>query len=194
MTTIARSSRGPHTFSERKATQLAAYLLKRTGQRMRHVKLVKLIYLIDRLALQRRGYPVSGDRYFNLPKGPVVSEILNLAKEDSDRDEGIWSGSISRINAYEVRLENDPGMDELAPFETAIADEIMEQFGQMDWGRLIEYCHGLPEFVDPVAEEDGQKRLPLPVVDVLRATGAKQERIEEYERRAAADAFMASLG
>jgi uncharacterized phage-associated protein len=63
-------------FNERKATQAAAYLLKRRGGKMSYMKLIKLLYFADRVALSRFGRPITTDRYVSMDRGPVLSHIL----------------------------------------------------------------------------------------------------------------------
>jgi len=54
-------------FNEAKATQAAALLLKLRGGRMNYMKLIKLLYLVDRTALIRWGRPVTFDSYCSMP-------------------------------------------------------------------------------------------------------------------------------
>ena len=50
-------------FNIGKATEAACLFLERAGGRMNIMKLVKLLYLLDRLSLDRRGIPVVGGDY-----------------------------------------------------------------------------------------------------------------------------------
>lgn len=63
---------GNHLFNERKVTHMAAYFLKQGGGQMSHLKLMKLLYLADREAMRRSGFPMSGDRLVSMPHGPVL--------------------------------------------------------------------------------------------------------------------------
>ena len=45
---------------------------------MNTMKLVKLMYLLDRLSLDRRGVRVAGGDYLSTRNGPVTSELLDL--------------------------------------------------------------------------------------------------------------------
>ena len=70
-------------FDERKTTEAAvALLLMEHSRRMDRVRLMKLLYLADRLSLERHDVPVCGDAYYSLPHGPVLTTALNLAKEE----------------------------------------------------------------------------------------------------------------
>ncbi|MCX6925812.1 MAG: Panacea domain-containing protein, partial [Verrucomicrobia bacterium] len=61
-----------------KATEAGCLFLERAGGRMNIMKLVKLMYLLDRLSLDRRGVPVAGGDYLSMRNGPVTSELLDL--------------------------------------------------------------------------------------------------------------------
>lgn len=60
-------------YREEKATEAAARLLKLRGGAMSHMKLIKLLYLLDREAYVRWGRPVTYDTYVSMPHGPVLS-------------------------------------------------------------------------------------------------------------------------
>src|SRR5229473_6211455 len=102
-------------FNERKTTQAASLFLKHGGGRMNYMKLIKLLYLADRGAFLRWGRPVSGDRYFSMKLGPVLSVVHDLITEvPCPGEETIWSQHISPPSNYEVELKADPGSDELS--------------------------------------------------------------------------------
>ena len=65
-------------FDERKAAQAAVYLIKKRSDQINYMKLNKLLYLADRKALFEAGQPITGDRMVSMPKGPVLSDILDL--------------------------------------------------------------------------------------------------------------------
>ena len=38
------------------------------------MRFIKLMYLSDRKAMELYGFPISGDHYFSMNKGPVLSQ------------------------------------------------------------------------------------------------------------------------
>lgn len=68
-------------FDEHKATQAAAYLLRRGGGRMRYMKLIKLLYLADRTALIETGSPITGDRFVAMKLVPCAQPCPRLDQE-----------------------------------------------------------------------------------------------------------------
>jgi len=61
-------------FTIAKATEAACLLLEKSGGQINIMKLVKLMYLLDRFSLDRRGVPVTGGDYLSMRNGPVTSE------------------------------------------------------------------------------------------------------------------------
>ena len=86
-------------FDPQKATEVAALLLRYENGSINMLKLVKLVYLLDRGS-----------------NGPVTSEILDLVNSGLLwHCDSTWAEFISaRANHF---LEKDPGTDNLSQFE-----------------------------------------------------------------------------
>ncbi len=97
---------------------------------MSYMKLLKLLYLVDREALLRWGRPVSTDRYVSMDRGPVLSKTLDLINEGAEDNIGrIWAKYISSpLGDHEVELvQPDPPNDELSRAEEKLITEIFEK-------------------------------------------------------------------
>lgn len=57
-----------------------AYILYLNGKSMNYTKLIKELYFSDREALRTKGFSITGDIYYSMKKGPVLSNLLNLIK------------------------------------------------------------------------------------------------------------------
>ena len=181
-------------FNERKATQLASRLLQYVeGRPYNRLALIKLIYLVDRMAFDRRGMAVSTDVYYSLPHGPIVSEILNLAKGESGREEGFWSQHIRPSGQYDVVLAEATAYDDLSEFEMNLADEVFGQYGSLTWQEIRDLSHDLPEYVEPSEDECGERRVRLSVGDILRAMKKTDDEIERAQENLKAQAVLDSL-
>src|SRR5258708_7325249 len=66
------------SFNKPKTVQLVGKLITLSGGQINKMKLIKLMYLIDREALVRWGEPITGDRMLSIPYGPVLSNTLDL--------------------------------------------------------------------------------------------------------------------
>ncbi len=140
------------TFDEVKTTQAAAHLLKLGGRKMSYLKLLKLLYFVDREALNRWGRPVTFDRYFSMRHGQVLSNTLDLIDDGvppGEEDKSYWLNHISVPENFDVKLKKEAPTDELSEAEIALIDEIFKKYGHLDKWQLRDLHHKLPEYVDP---------------------------------------------
>ena len=165
-------------FQEDKATQVAAELLRLRGGKMSYMKLLKLMYLVDRTALIRWGRPVTYDSFVSMRHGPVLSRTLDLINEQPPPDKlSTWNQIISAPHEYDVKLLDDCPTSELSEAEIKVTREIDAQYGGLDKWELVKVLHDeLPEWENP-----GDSALPIDYRDVLVAGGKKNPDIEEIE-------------
>jgi len=177
-------------FREEKAAQAAARLLKLRGGKMSHLKLIKLMYLVDREALVRWGRPVTHDSYFSMPHGPVLSFTLDRINEPEGSEGAYWHTLIGPKQDNEVSLvTEDVPADQLSPAEEELIDRIFAEYGQMSRWQLRDVTHRLPEWQDPRGSS-----VRIDPADILRHEGFPEEDIneiaEELEESAIADAIL----
>lgn len=151
-------TRTPAYFDERKASQAAAFLLFRAGGRLPVIKLIKLMYLAERLSLKRYGETLTGDRLVAMPHGPVLSYTYDLIQGAYEPSAGGWDTWVSDRAGHDVEL-NDKSMirspedDLLALSESdlEVLSEVWGEFGHWDRFRLRDFTHSgaCPEWTDP---------------------------------------------
>lgn len=170
-------------FDAAKATEVACLFLQKAGRRMNIMKLVKLVYLLDRLSLDRRGIPVVGGDYLSMRNGPVTSELLDLINAGRllGDPETRWEQCISDRRNHEVQLESMPEREHVSDVEVALLDEIWAEHGDKDQWQLVEWCHRhCPEWT-PVSRGCA----PIAVERIANALGRGPEVIERLRREAA---------
>lgn len=177
-------------FSEEKATQVAARLLKLRGGTMSHLKLIKLLYLAERESLVRFGAPLTHDRYVSMPHGPVLSATLDRINEHEIYEGGYWDSHITPKHDNEVSLRDRDAIPNelLSPAEEALLDEIFERYGHLGRWDLVKFTHTLPEWTDPKGSS-----LPIRPADILLAEGYTEEDIAEMRSNWDEVAYAASL-
>lgn len=178
-------------FDVTKATEVACQFLNREGGAANVMKLVKLVYLLDRLSLARRGIPVVGGAYFSLPNGPVTSELLDLT--NSGRLWGVadcrWEEFITDRQNHEVAMVKEAQLaprDLLSDSEIDLIDEIYLDHGGRDQWQLRRWCHEHCEEWTPLAQ--GRERIPLE--RVARAVGKTDEQVARLTEEAAELSFL----
>lgn len=159
--------------AEKLATQIAARLLERHGRRMKYLKLIKLLYIIDRESLRQYGYPLTGDEYYSLPHGPIVSEIQDLITDDPEFVRSDHWKSYIKTESNDVILEKQPSTNLISSAATKIIEEVDDEYGGYDRWELSRITEGFPEYEDP-----GKSRIPITYEDILKAVG-KSEKAEE---------------
>lgn len=162
-------------FDERKAAQIAAWFLNEAGARMPHLKLMKLMYLAEREAMKRHGFPLTGDRFVCMPHGPVLSQTLNhINGYDESQPDGGWDSWVSDKANFCVQVRKPvtrEALDELSDDDLAVLETVWMEFGAMDKWQIRDYTHKhCPEWEDP-----DQSSTPLPYIKVLRAVGYDAE-------------------
>ncbi len=129
-------------FNITKGTEVACQFLQREEGRMNIMKLAKLVYLLDRLSLSKRGIPVVGGVYFSMPNGPVTSELLDLINSGCLWGEHCrWEEFISDRRDHEIALRKVPECEHLSEAELELIDQIYQQFGSKDQWELRDWCH-----------------------------------------------------
>ena len=120
-------------FNEEKATELAACMLSWGGS-MKFIKLLKLIYLADREALDREGHSISTDRWVSMKHGPVPIQTYNLIHQEDDPDRHpVWNQYIENQADYCIGLKKEMGINHLSEAERAVAEDVWKQYGHLPY-------------------------------------------------------------
>lgn len=155
-------------FNEKRSTQAAAFLIKRNDNVLNYMKLIKLLYLVDRAALLKWQQPITGDKYYSLPKGPIVSNILDkICNRPNPEAPDFWSSIIrkSDTDCYAVTTISDVEYDELSKRELKLLEHMDERFKKLSQWDMVDYCHkNLPEWKDPNGSSD-----QITIADIFNA-------------------------
>lgn len=143
------------SYDERKTAQAAAFLLRHSGGTMKYIKLLKLLYLAERLSYQRYGVPLTGDILVSMKNGPVLSSTYDHIKGEMRGREDGWDRYVADKADYMVGLTKEAhglaesGLGELSESDIEVLDEVWKKFGNMKPFDLVEYTHTLPEWQKP---------------------------------------------
>lgn len=167
-----------YRYHQERATQTAAYLLKRRGGRMSYLKLLKLMYLADRRALLEQGRPITFDRYVSMDHGPVLSQTYNLiVAEEAPEAHSYWREFVSEpLPGYEVSLRKDAPTGALSLNQVEVLDDVFAEYGHLGRWELVRITHTLPEWEDPRGSS-----VPIALRDILRGGGMEDEEADAVE-------------
>lgn len=147
---------------------------------MYYLKLIKLMYLIDREGLLRWGWSMTRDRYVSMDNGCVLSTTKNIITEER-LGESYWKRFISPPKNWQVQLIAEPEVDAMSEAEIELIEEQYKKFQEMfgRWGaddrwKLAEYTHSLPEWKDPKGSS-----LPIEYEEVLSGAQVPEDQIRK---------------
>lgn len=186
-------------FNERKAAQMAAFYLQKNGGRLPILKLMKLLYLADRLAMDWYERPISGDRMVAMPRGPVLSQTLDLMNGNRPCAQDGWPAWIADRESYEVGLQpakaqtTADDLTALSDAEVEVLNHVWSDFGHMGKYDLVDYTHDrCAEWKDP----NGSSR-PISYEEVFMALGREaghaEEAAQDLESHNSVDRIFARL-
>ncbi len=153
-------------FRSRKAAQLCAYFGGKSAGTIEKLKLIKLLYFMERKFLSENHHPMLFDEYYSLPHGPICSSTLNGI--DGIIHGEIWDNYIARNGNVVVAMKylSRDDLDEVSDAELAVVDDIWRDFGQMTASQLRNYSHeNCPEYTETTG------RIPISYKQILRAVG-----------------------
>lgn len=164
--------------SDQKVAQMAAFFLCRRGGTMSYLKLMKLMYLADREAINRFNRPISDDSMVSMKHGPVLSRTLDLMKQRIQSDD--WSQWITKPThefdlSLEIEVKDWDVLDELSIADLSVLEAIWQEFGHLNRFQLRDYTHQhLPEWQDP-----GHSSQPIDAHKLLQALGRNEHQANE---------------
>lgn len=152
-------------YDSEKAVQCIDYFVEQEGGRIEKLKVIKLLYLADRLSLAKRDKPLIFDEYFSMRHGPVTSASLNgINGEIADP---AWKKIELLKDNRSIISKDSSDRDRLSKADLRILTETWEEFGKMSASQIRAWTHdNCPEY----SEVEGG-RLPISLDEILRAVG-----------------------
>ncbi len=172
-------------FNEKKAAQTAAFFLIRANSALAVLKLMKLMYLAERLSFQNYGEGLVGDRLVSMPHGPVLSITHNYMNGELASSIDGWDSWIADRAGHMLSLKDAKlhtvvtDLLELSDADIGVLETTWLQFGHMSGWQLREYTHlHCPEWKDP----DGSM-IPMKPEELFAALDLSAQQSAEYVDR-----------
>lgn len=182
-------------FSEKKAAQIAAFFIYRNGGKAELLKLIKLMYFAERRSFAEYGEPMTGDQYYSLDHGPILSKTLDHINNFVDSAPGGWETWIQDREDHflALRVEGDPidRLTQLSDADLEVLEATWKEYGHYTASELRNLSHELcEEWEDPEGS-----RLPISYSRILRCVGyedreVRQELLERIKSQKAIDMFL----
>lgn len=161
------------------------YLLSLNEGHINYTKLIKLLYIADRETFNEFGFTITGDQYYALHNGPILSKLYDLIQKKAQAAlQAKWDNYFYK-DGYEL-LGDKLGrpVQELSEIEMEKIKEIDERYKQYSYSRMIDLIHD-PDFC-PEWEDPGTSSTSISLYDILIKYGKKdaetaQQIVEEYQ-------------
>lgn len=159
-------------YSEKKAAQIAAFFIYRNGGQAEILKLIKLMYFAERQSFKEYGEPMTGDTYFSLPHGPILSTTLDHINNLVESGPGGWEHWIQdRDNHFlSIRYDGNPieSLTILSDADLEVLETTWQKYGHYSASQLRQLSHQLEEWEDPEGS-----RIPISYERILKCVGHK---------------------
>lgn len=155
-------------FPTRKAAQAAAVLLKQAGGRMRYLKLLKLMYIADRVSLKEIMRPLIGGKHVAMKNGPLHSTACDLVR--GVEVEPMWHDFV-QTQDYDAVLVNDPGDSDLSEYEVDLLTRVAKEYRDVDEWDVVRLTHEFPEWRKAYPDPGANTSRQITLHDILDAIG-----------------------
>lgn len=159
---------------------MTSFFVGKQGGSINILKLMKLLYLSDRLSLEKYEEPITWDQMVSMDNGPVLSETLNYINGFKSPDlQSKWQEWVQDRANNQVSLSKSftrDDLDYLSDADIEILNEVWDSFGHMNQWQLCDYTHEhCPEWKDPKGSS-----VKFDYEDVLRELGKTSKEVRDY--------------
>jgi hypothetical protein len=131
-----------------KTLAATGYLLSLGGGSCSILKLVKMLYYADRMALECWHRTITGDMFCSLPEGPIVSTAYDLMKGNGEKHlQKKWFAFIHPRQGNTIALKQMPDTGFLSQAERETLEASFNKIFPMS--NVSAWMHTFPEWEDP---------------------------------------------
>lgn len=182
----------PDWFETRKAAQVTAFFAKKAGGEINILRVTKLVYLADRLSMEKRDHPITGDNFVSMPFGPVNTYTYSYMKGVAPVRNNEWAEFVGSERWHKLPLARDiriEDLDELSRADIKILEETWAAYKDVeDQFELADFTHRFcPEWRNPNGSS-----LPIDFATVYTRL-KKSDPVDLAEQIQAERAFAASV-
>ena len=161
-----------------KLIQIVGYILSKNAASINYTKLIKLLYLADRQAIKESNVSITGDKYYSLDNGPVLSGLYDLIKGTypDSASQNLWNIRFAKDGYNIVLLTDRLPFSKLSDFEKSILDEIDTRYKDASYSEMIDIVHDsavCPEWQNPYGS-----RIEIEKKTILEKLGRTPEEID----------------
>lgn len=175
--------------------QIVGWLLKLNNGSMNYIKLVLLIYIVDKKALKDYNYSISNDDIVLMKNGPVLCNTYNLIKHTNENAD---IQGLNEWNKYFVKTGYDLSFKEnikdkinnilsddvlwLSDADIKIIEEVYRQYKDYTYSDIINLMHDEAEFPEikwKQADMDSTG-IPIDFITLMKSLNKSDDTIREF--------------
>jgi uncharacterized phage-associated protein len=160
-------------FDWRKAVSAVSYLVERTNDTLYII--MKMMYLADKVHLNRYGRFIAGDWYVAMKKGPVPSQTYDLLTKlrEGTSDNSAAVSSIRVLPDYQIQTIDRQNYDELSDSDIECLDEIINTYKRIGKWAIRDMSHDEVWEKSWTAKSFWSKRAPMPMDAIAEHVGGE---------------------
>jgi len=172
-------------FNSEKAIEAAAVIARREGKRITRLRLLKLLYIADRMLLKQRGRPLLGSKVVAMDNGPLHSDVYDMIKGEHVATPR-WSRYFTNDGSRDVILTQEPDTANLSRNEIEMLHQVVDMHSHVDDWKLSTLTHEFPEWIN-VYQEGTSK--PIELESIIDGIGREEDRESILQDIADTEAF-----
>lgn len=111
------------------------------------LKVCKLLFYADKEHLLRYGRPIVGDRYYQLPYGPIPTRGLDILRGKSlPAEEALLEKYVSVVDA-KIFPKRNPDKKVFSKSDLEIMEDICSRYGHLSANQLMRLSHKEPSYI-----------------------------------------------
>jgi len=115
------------------------FFANKNGNTIERMRLMKLLWLSDRLHLNKYGRLILKDRYKALPNGPIPSQSMNISN--------VGVPGVIEIDKFNIIANKEFDETYFSKSDITIMNYVWERFKNVDSFRFSDYSHKFPEWL-----------------------------------------------
>jgi len=128
------------TFKPEKFVNAIAYFIQQCPG-VGRTKACKLLYFADKEHLLRYGRPITGDRYYRLPYGPIPTKGLNMLRGMSTPANAALLNRWLSLEGENIRAKRRPDLTVFSKSDLRVLEEICTNYGGYSATYLSKLSH-----------------------------------------------------
>jgi uncharacterized phage-associated protein len=148
---------------QKRINAILFFAMKAPENKISRLRLMKLLWLADRIHLNRYGRFILRDTYYALPHGPVPSKTMDLSERSVE--------DIFTVRGYEIEAEDNFNPKFFSKSDLEVLNEVWERFGDLKELVLRDYSHFFPEwkrFERELTDETLSNSYPMVIEDFFK--------------------------